>query len=83
METLGKLEYQVLSKEEKDNNIYCKSLGREWVSAFKKMGNTMSDSIFIHLPCYLNSKILYSYMVSDLEALGDHMTCVIFIVRSV
>ena len=37
----------------------------------------MPDSIFIHLPCYLNSKILYSYMVSDLEALGDHMTCVI------
>ena len=29
METLGKLQYQVLSKEEKDNNIYCKSLGRD------------------------------------------------------
>ena len=53
------------------------------MSAFKKMGNTMPDSIFIHLPCYLNSKILYSYMVSDLEALGDHMTCVILIVRYV
>ena len=29
MDTLGKLQYQVLSKEEKDNNIYCKSLGRD------------------------------------------------------
>ena len=67
-------------KEKEDNNIYWKSLDRECTDAFKKMVNKMSDSIFIHLPCYLNSKILYSYMVSDLEALGDHMTCVIFIV---
>ena len=40
-------------------------------SAFKKMGDKMPDSISIHLPCYLNYKILYSYMVADLEAVGD------------
>ena len=47
-------------------------ISKAWMeSAFKKMGDKMPDSISIHLPCYLNYKILYSYMVADLEAVGD------------
>lgn len=40
-------------------------------TTFQKIGDKMPDSITIHLPCYLNYKTLYSYMVSDLEKDGD------------
>ena len=31
----------------------------------------MPDSPIIHLPCYLDFRILYMYMVDDLSAAGD------------
>jgi hypothetical protein len=47
-------------------------IAKAWMeNAFTKMGDKMPDSISIHLPCYLNYKILYSYMVADLELVGD------------
>ena len=35
------------------------------------MGDKMPDSHIIHLPCYLDFKILHKYMVDDLARVGD------------
>jgi hypothetical protein len=65
----GKVAVSSPSKKKRKTGTY---IAKEWIeSAFKKMGDKMPDSISIHLPCYLNYKILYSYMVADLDAVGD------------
>jgi hypothetical protein len=47
-------------------------IAKAWMkSSFQKMGDKMPDSIFIHLPCYLDYRILYSYMVEDLTTVGE------------
>jgi hypothetical protein len=40
-------------------------------SSFQKMGDKMPDSPFIHLPCYLDFRILHQYMADDLTRVGD------------
>ena len=57
-------------EKEDNNNIYCNSLDRECTGAFKKMVNKMSASIFIHLPCYLNSNILYHLFLHGIGSRG-------------
>ncbi len=65
----GKVAVSSPSKKKRKTGTY---IAKAWMdSAFKKMGDKMPDSISIHLPCYLNYKILYSYMVADLEVVGD------------
>ena len=47
-------------------------VAKAWMeSAYKKMGDKMPDSSTIHLPCYLNFKSLYQYMVEDLTLAGE------------
>ena len=49
-------------------------IAKAWMkSSFQMMGDKMPDSIFIHLPCYLDYKILYNYMLEDLTTVGDEL----------
>jgi hypothetical protein len=43
-------------------------------TAFSTMGDKMPDSITIHLPCYLNYKTIYAYMIEDLTLAGETET---------
>ena len=43
-------------------------------TAFSTMGDKMPDSITIHLPCYLNYKTIYAYMMADLTLAGETET---------
>jgi hypothetical protein len=49
-------------------------IAKAWMkSSFQKMGDKMPDSIGIHLPCYLDYRILYSYMVEDLTSVEEEI----------
>lgn len=63
--------FQVASPEKKKRRT--KSfVAKAWMnSTFKKIGDKMPDNVRIHLPCYLDYRILYQYMVVDLAAVGD------------
>ena len=48
-------------------------VAKAWMeSAFSKIGDKIPDSFTIHLPCYLNYKTLYAYMVEDLTRAGEN-----------
>lgn len=39
---------------------------------FNRIGDIMPDSLTVHLPSYLDFKILYEYMRTDLKEQGEH-----------
>ena len=47
-------------------------IAKAWMkTSFQKMGDKMPDSPIIHLPCYLDYRILYKYMADDLATVDD------------
>jgi hypothetical protein len=47
-------------------------IAKAWMeSTFTKIGDKMPDNVRITLPCYLDYRILYRYMVEDLNTVGD------------
>lgn len=49
------------------------NIAAAWMQmTFNRIGDMMPDSLTIHLPSYLDFKILYQYMKTDLEEQGEN-----------
>lgn len=66
----------VILDRETDRRLTHKSVvARSWMQmTFNRIGDIMPDSLTIHLPSYLNNKMLYDYMKTDLGKQDD--TCI-------
>ena len=62
-----------LETAESNANLTHKSIiAKSWMKmTFNRIGDAMPDSLTIHLPSYLDHRILYGYMKADLERQGE------------
>lgn len=63
----------VVFETETDGKLSAKSMAaKSWMKLhFSRIGDIMPDSLTIHLPSYLDCRMLHNYMKSDFEKQGE------------